>query len=99
LAAVFIGIGFNCIFQQCLNFLIDVYKVYAASATAAITFLRSLMAAGLPLAAKPMVRALGIGPSVSIIAAVAAALLPVPFLFMKYGPKLRGLSKLAPEDS
>jgi MFS family permease len=98
LAAVFIGIGFNCIFQQCLNFLIDVYKVYAASATAAVTFLRSLMAAGLPLAAKPMVKALGIGPAVSIIAAVAAVLLPVPFLFMKYGPKLRGLSKLAPED-
>ncbi|OQE41020.1 hypothetical protein PENCOP_c005G04696 [Penicillium coprophilum] len=99
LATVCIGFGFNCIFQQCLNFLIDVYKVYAASSTAAITFLRSLLAAGLPLAAKPMIKALGIGPAVSIVGAVAAALLPVPFLFMKFGPKLRGLSKLAPEDS
>ncbi|QKX55516.1 uncharacterized protein TRUGW13939_02609 [Talaromyces rugulosus] len=99
LATVFIGIGFNCIFQQCLNFLIDVYKVYAASSTAAVTFLRSLMAAGLPLAAKPMVRALGIGPAVSIIGAVAVILLPVPLLFIKYGPRLRKLSKLAPEGS
>jgi hypothetical protein len=98
LAAVFIGIGFNCIFQQCLNFLIDVYKIYAASSTAAVTFLRSLMAAGLPLTAKPMVRALGVGPAVSIIGSVAAVLLPVPFLLMKYGPRLRRLSKLAPED-
>ncbi|KAJ5576900.1 hypothetical protein N7535_003826 [Penicillium sp. DV-2018c] len=98
LAAMFIGVGFNCIFQQCLNFLIDVYKIYAASSTAAVTFLRSLLAAGLPLAAKPMIRALGIGPAVSIVGAVAAVLLPVPFLFMKYGPKLRGFSKLAPED-
>ncbi|KAH8692152.1 major facilitator superfamily domain-containing protein [Talaromyces proteolyticus] len=98
LAAVFIGFGFNCIFQQCLNYLIDVYKIYAASATAAVTFLRSLMAAGLPLAARPMVSALGIGPSVSIIGAVAAVLLPVPFLFIKYGPRLRKLSKLAPDD-
>lgn len=99
LAAVIFALGFNCIFQQCLNFLIDVYKVYAASSTAAVTFLRSLMAAGLPLAAKPMIRALDIGPAVSIIGAVAAALLPVPFLFMKYGPALRKLSKLAPDDS
>jgi hypothetical protein len=99
LAAVFIGIGFNCIFQQCLNFLIDVYGIYAASATAAVTFLRSLMAAGLPLAAMPMVRALGIGPATSIIGGVAAVLLPVPFLFMRYGPRLRKLSKIVPNDS
>jgi MFS family permease len=99
LAAVFIGVGFNCIFQQCLNFLIDMYSIYAASSTAAVTLLRSLMAAGLPLAAKPMIRVLGIGPALSIVGAVAAALLPVPFLFMKYGPALRKLSKLAPEDS
>ncbi|KAJ6104524.1 hypothetical protein N7523_010844 [Penicillium sp. IBT 18751x] len=97
LAALFIGIGFNCIFQQCLNFLVDVYGIYAASSTAAVTFLRSIMAAGLPLAAKPMIRALGVGPGVSIIGAVAAALLPIPFLFMKYGPKLRKMSKLTPE--
>ncbi|TVY20322.1 putative MFS-type transporter [Lachnellula arida] len=99
LAAVLVGVGFNCIFQQCLNFLIDVYKVYAASSMAAITILRSLMAAGLPLAAKPMIRALGIGPALSIVGAVAAALLFVPFLLMKYGPALRKLSKLAPESS
>ncbi|KAJ5145123.1 hypothetical protein N7448_002515 [Penicillium atrosanguineum] len=98
LAALFIGIGFNCIFQQCLNFLIDVYGIYAASSTAAVTYLRSIMAAGLPLAAKPMIGALGVGPGVSIIGAVAAALLPIPFLFMKYGPRLRKMSRLTPED-
>ena len=99
LAALFIGAGFNCIFQQCLNFLVDVYGIYAASSTAAVTFLRSIMAAGLPLAAKPMIRALGVGPGISIIGAVAAALLPIPFLFMKYGPRLRKMSKLTPEDT
>ena len=98
LAAMFIGIGFNCIFQQCLNFLVDVYSIYAASSVAALTLLRSLMAAGLPLAAKPMVNALGIGPAVSVIGGVAAALLPVPFLFMKYGPMLRSRSKFVADD-
>ena len=96
LAAVFIGIGCNCISQQCLNFLIDVYRIHAASSIAAVTFLQSLMAAGFPLAAKPMIRVLGIGPAISIFGAVAAALLLVPILFMKYGPVLRKLSKLAP---
>ncbi|KAL4916165.1 major facilitator superfamily domain-containing protein [Aspergillus aurantiobrunneus] len=98
LAALFIGIGFNCIFQQCINFLVDTYGVYAASSTAAVTFLRSIMAAGLPLAARPMIRALDVGPAVSIIGAVAVVLLPIPFLFMKYGPRLRRLSKLTPDN-
>jgi hypothetical protein len=97
LAILFIGIGFYCIFQQCLNYLVDVHTLYSASAMAALTFLRSIMAAGLPLAAKPMIRVLGVGRAISIIGAVAAVLLPVPFLFMQYGPRLRKLSKLAPD--
>ncbi|KAL3480876.1 major facilitator superfamily domain-containing protein [Aspergillus californicus] len=97
LAALFIGVGFNCIFQQCLNYLVDMYGIYAASSTAAVTFLRSIMAAGLPMAARPMIQALDVGPAVSIIGGVAALLLPIPFLFMKYGPWLRRLSKLTPD--
>lgn len=55
-AAGLIGAGFNTIFQQCINVLVDTYGLYAASATAANTFLRSLFAFGLPLAAGPMFR-------------------------------------------
>ncbi len=51
-ATCFIGAGFNTIFQQCINFLVDTYGLYAASAVSANTVLRSLMGAGLPLAAK-----------------------------------------------
>lgn len=93
---VFIGAGFNSIFQQCINFLVDTYGLFSASALAANTFLRSLLACGLPLAAQPMFRAVGIGPGMSIIGAVAAAALPVPFLFMRYGAALRNKSKFAP---
>ena len=53
-ATCFIGAGFNVVFQQCLNYLVDTYGLYAASATSANTILRSFMAAGLPLAVKPM---------------------------------------------
>ncbi|KAL5317305.1 hypothetical protein ACEPPN_014400 [Leptodophora sp. 'Broadleaf-Isolate-01'] len=97
-AAVFIGAGFNIIFQQCINFLIDTYGLYAASAVSANTFLRSVLAAGLPLAAEPMFHNLGIGPAMSILAAVATIAIPVPFVFMKYGLKLRKMSKFAPVD-
>ncbi len=96
IATAFIGAGFNSIFQQCINFLVDTYGLYAASATAANTFLRSIFASGLPLAARPMIKAIGIGPAVSILGAVAVALVPVPFLFMKYGYTLRKLSRFAP---
>jgi MFS family permease len=96
LAAAFIGAGFNVIFQQCINYLVDTYGLYAASATAANTFLRSLLGAGLPLAARPMFHNLGVGPAMSILGAIAAVLLPVPFVFMKYGLALRKKSKFAP---
>jgi MFS family permease len=95
-AAAFIGAGFNIIFNQCINFLVDTYGIYAASATSANTFLRSIFAAGLPLAAKSMFHTLGVGPAMSILGGVACLALPVPFLFMRYGLKLRKMSKFAP---
>ena len=95
-AAGFIGAGFNVIFQQCLNFLVDTYGLYAASAVSANTVLRSLLAAAFPLVAKPMFHKLGVGPAMSILGGVACLALPVPLIFMKYGLRLRRMSKFAP---
>ncbi|EMC96487.1 hypothetical protein BAUCODRAFT_476915 [Baudoinia panamericana UAMH 10762] len=95
-ATIFIGAGFNVIFQQCINFLVDTYALYAASATSANTFLRSIFACGLPLAARPMFLHMGVGPGFSVLGAVACLALPVPLIFMKYGLKLRKMSKFAP---
>jgi MFS family permease len=97
-AAAFIGAGFNVIFQQCINFLVDTYGLYAASAVSANTFLRSVMAAGFPLAAPPMFHNLGVGPAMSILGGVATIAIPVPFIFMKYGLTLRKKSKFAPVE-
>ena len=98
IAAAFIGAGFNVIFQQCINFLVDTYIIYAASATAANTFLRSILAAAFPLVARPMFNNLGVGPAMSILGGLAVLLLPVPFLFMKYGLRLRKMSSFAPVE-
>ncbi len=95
-AAGLFGCGFVAIFQQCINFLVDTYGEYAASATAANTFLRSILAAALPLAANPLFHNLGVGPAMSILGGVAALALPVPFVFMRYGVALRRMSKFAP---
>lgn len=97
-ALLLVGFGFNSIFQQSVNFLIDIYGVYGASAVAALTFLRSLMAAGLPLAVNPLLENLGVGPGLSVFGGVAALLMPVPLIFMKVGPKLRAMSKLTPQS-
>lgn len=93
-AAIFAA-GFSVTFNQCVNFLVDTYSTYAASAVAANTILRSIMAAGLPLAARPMLKALGTGPAISVLGALATIAIPVPFLFMKYTAALRRQSKYA----
>ncbi|CAD6592895.1 MAG: hypothetical protein ASARMPRED_006777 [Alectoria sarmentosa] len=95
-AAAFIGAGFNVIFQQCINFLVDTYGLYAASAVSANTFLRSLLASAFPLVAKPMFNHLGVGPAMSILGGIACLALPVPLIFMKYGLRLRKMSKFTP---
>lgn len=97
-AAGFIGAGFNSIFQQCMNFLVDSYGLYAASAISANTVLRSLLASAFPLVAKPMFNNLGVGPAMSILGGIACLALPVPLIFMKYGLKLRKMSKFAPAE-
>lgn len=97
-SAAFIGAGFSAIFQQCINFLVDTYRMYAASAVSANTLLRSLLAATLPFAVRPMFESLGVGVSMSILGGVAALALPVPFVFMKYGLALRRRSNFAPVD-
>ncbi|EFX02153.1 msf membrane transporter [Grosmannia clavigera kw1407] len=92
-AGGFIAAGFNIIFQQCLNYLIDCYGRYAASATSANTILRSLLACCLPLAARPMFINMGVGPTASLLGGISCVALPLPFLLMRYGARLRAMSK------
>lgn len=87
------GCGFNTIFQAALNYLVDTFRMYSASAVAANTFLRSVFAAGFPLAISPLYQTLGVGPGQSIFAGFACLLLPVPFVFYIYGKKIRAASK------
>ncbi|KAL7627985.1 hypothetical protein AAE478_002181 [Parahypoxylon ruwenzoriense] len=87
------GCGFNTIFQAALNYLVDTFQMYAASAVAANTFMRSCFAAAFPLVVTPLYHNLGVGPGSSIFSAFACLLIPVPYVFYFYGRRIRAANK------
>lgn len=90
---VMIGFGFFTIFQSALNYLIDTFQKFSASAIAANTFLRSVLALAFPLFIDPMYAKMGIPWATSVFAFFALALIPIPFLFYVYGARLRKRGK------
>lgn len=72
--------------------------MFAASAIAANTVLRSAAGAAAPLFTKQMFGALGIGGGGSLVGGVGAVLAVIPFAFYKYGRKIRERSKFAPTE-
>jgi len=89
ISAALIGCAFLLIFQTGINYLIDCYTQYAASALAANTFMRSIFACGLVLAAQPMFHNLGVPWANSLLGFIAIILAVVPLLFYAYGHRLR----------
>ena len=95
-AGFFIGSGIMLIFTNSVAFLVDIYLQSAASAMAASTIVRSLVAAGFPLAAPHMYKSLGTAWATSVLGFLCVLAIPAPFLFYKYGRKLRQMSRFAP---
>ncbi|KAI4867677.1 bicyclomycin resistance protein [Hypoxylon rubiginosum] len=84
-----VGIGNIIIFMIIQMYLVDTFTVYAASALACNTVVRSLAGAVLPLAGLPMYSKLGIGWGNSLLGFIAVALFPVSLVIIKYGEYLR----------
>ncbi|KAA1478677.1 MFS polyamine transporter [Dentipellis sp. KUC8613] len=87
------GVVLNMLSLQ--TYVIDAFTLYSASALAATTFLRSMAGFGFPLFAPTMFNALGFGKGDTILAGVAFAIAPVPYLFWLYGERIRGMSRHA----
>ncbi|WWD03222.1 hypothetical protein V865_001273 [Kwoniella europaea PYCC6329] len=96
LSCIPFGLGFLWIFNSMVNYIIDSYTLYAASALASLAVLRCLFGAAFPLFAVTMYRNLGLHIAGTIVAVLAIACAPMPFLFYKYGPYLRRKSRYAP---
>ncbi|KAL4954553.1 major facilitator superfamily domain-containing protein [Aspergillus filifer] len=96
LSGLFTGFGLLVIFIQLFNYLIDTYLMFAASAIAANTFCRSLVAAAFPLFSRQMFENMGVQWASTLLGCVAACLVPIPVAFYLYGDRLRMKSKFAP---
>lgn len=90
-----IGIGLLMIFLPCMNYIIDCYLLYAASALAGNTFLRSAFGAAFPLFARQMFVNMHIKWAGTLLGCVAVVMIPVPFLFYRFGRTIRAKSKYA----
>ncbi|RVX73486.1 hypothetical protein B0A52_03128 [Exophiala mesophila] len=78
------------IYASASTFMMDSYgPLYGASAAGAAMFARYAMSAAFPLFALRMYVALGVGWATSILAFCTLAMAPIPWLFWKFGQKLR----------
>ncbi|KUI70582.1 hypothetical protein VM1G_05710 [Cytospora mali] len=84
-----IGMGNIVIFMSLQLYLVDTFTIYAASALAANTVVRSIAGAVLPLAGLSMYDALGIGWGNSLLGFIGLAIVPVPFWILAKGEWLR----------
>jgi DHA1 family multidrug resistance protein-like MFS transporter len=95
IAGAFIGGSLLLIFLPAINYVVDSYLLFAASALAGNTFLRSTFGAVFPLFATQMFNGMHIQWAGTLIGLIGLLLAPVPFLFFKFGKSIRRRSKYA----
>ena len=89
-----LGFGFFVTTIPLSAYLVDAYKVHAASAIAATIVMRCIVGAVLPLAGPPLYANLGLGWGNSLLGFVGLLFVPVPMLFIYYGERIRKSSRV-----
>ncbi|QKX56919.1 uncharacterized protein TRUGW13939_04027 [Talaromyces rugulosus] len=84
-----VGVGNMFFFMPVLGYLVDSFTVYAASAMAANTVLRSIGGALLPLAGPKMYASLGYGWGNSVLGFLAIAFTPALYVIYRHGKYIR----------
>lgn len=96
LATIFFGAGNLLVFFTAVMYQLDSYgPLMGASAMAANGILRYTAGAVFPLFTRQMYRAIGVGWATSLLGFVTLALMPIPWVLIKYGPIIRAKSKYA----
>ncbi|KAL1837706.1 hypothetical protein VTJ49DRAFT_3503 [Mycothermus thermophilus] len=95
LAGLPVGFGFIFLYNAANNYLVDSYQHQAASALAAKTFIRSFWGAGVVLFTEQMYDRMGDQWASTFLAFLSLACCAIPFLFWKYGARIRKRSKYA----
>ncbi|KAI1174851.1 bicyclomycin resistance protein [Nemania sp. FL0916] len=89
IGTAFGGVGNILVFFSIQTYLVDAFTIYAASALASNTIIRSIAGALLPLAGLKLYANLGYGWGNSLLAFISILFLPVSFFLLKYGEVLR----------
>ncbi|KAK2738784.1 hypothetical protein FQN55_000422 [Onygenales sp. PD_40] len=97
MSGILTGFGLLVIFLQSMNYIVDAYVLFAASAIAANTLLRSIAGAVFPLFATQMFEALGVNWAGTLLGCVGVLLAPIPVIFYLYGSRIRARSKFSPK--
>jgi len=96
IGSILIGMSVSLIFVSLLAYLIDTYLIYNSSAFAANTIFRSAVAGAFPLFTTQMVTRLGVNWACTLLGIIGIIMTPCPFLFYKFGSRIRTRSKFAP---
>ncbi|KAI1646990.1 uncharacterized protein F4817DRAFT_121015 [Daldinia loculata] len=91
-------VGVVTLFNTVFNYLGISYPAYVASIFAGNALFRASFGASFPLFARELFRQLGIGPGNSLLGGIAICFIPIPFIFYRYGEKIRHMSKNARHD-
>lgn len=89
LAGLPFGIGNGLVFIYATNYIAGSYTEYAASALAGNSIVRYGLAGVLPLAGSKMYSTLGADWAGTMLALIEVILIPIPFIFYKYGHRIR----------
>lgn len=100
-AGIPFGAGNTAVFIYASNYLVHSYGIYAASAMAGNSLIRSLLGGTLPLAGQAMYQKLGANWAGTFLGILEIIIIPIPFVFYRYGAKIRmksGLIRSMRED-
>lgn len=88
------GAGNTLSFVYSSNYLARAYGIYAASALASNAVIRSLFGATLPLAGSRMYAVLSPQMAGTVCGIMLVAMIPIPFIFWRYGVAIQRRSKI-----
>ncbi len=94
-AGALFGFSMILIYISANSYIVDSYSAFAASAIAAKTLLRSEVGSAVPLFVNQMFHNMGFQWAGLLLALVATAIAPIPFIFFKYGEGIRRRSAKA----
>ncbi|KAJ5336566.1 uncharacterized protein N7506_004588 [Penicillium brevicompactum] len=97
-ASSFFGFGCICIFISSYMYIIDSYDIYAASALGFMTVSRYFAAGGMTVVGIPFYKNMGVHWTLTILGCISAIMVPVPYVFYRYGPIIRKWSRYAAAD-